>query len=107
MGSPLSEDLRVRVIQAVEEGASRPQAAERFEVSASSAIRWVSESRRRRTSRWPSCRRCCRVAASRSGSVRCGGSLTAAVIIAVGAAMVLDRFQKPASVAFSTSAARL
>jgi transposase len=43
MGSPLSEDLRVRVIQAVEEGASRHQAAERFEVSVSSAIRWVSE----------------------------------------------------------------
>ncbi len=34
-------------------------------------------------------------------------SLTAAVIIAVGAAVVLDRFQKPASVAFSTSAVRL
>jgi transposase len=43
MGSPLSEDLRVRVIQAVEEGSSRRQAAERFEVSVSSAIRWVSE----------------------------------------------------------------
>ena len=38
-----SEDLRVRVIQAVEEGSSRRQAADRFEVSVSSAIRWVSE----------------------------------------------------------------
>lgn len=46
MGSPLSEDLRVRVIQAVEEeGASRRQAAERFGVSVSSAIRWVGEAR--------------------------------------------------------------
>jgi transposase len=43
MGSPLSEDLRVRVIQAVEEGESRRQAAERFEVSVASAIRWVAE----------------------------------------------------------------
>ena len=34
-------------------------------------------------------------------------SLTAAAIIAVGAAVVLDTFQKPASVAFSTSAVRL
>ena len=54
MGSPLSEDLRVRVIQAVEEGASRHQAAERFEVSASSAIRWVSEWRQSgRTAAYP------------------------------------------------------
>lgn len=41
MGHPLSEDLRVRVIRAVEEGASRRQAAARFGVSVSSAIRWV------------------------------------------------------------------
>lgn len=43
MGSPLSEDLRVRVIRAFEEGSSRRQAADRFGVSVSSAIRWVSE----------------------------------------------------------------
>ena len=46
MGSPLSEDLRVRVIQAVEKGSSRRQAAERFGVSVSSAIRWVDTWRR-------------------------------------------------------------
>jgi hypothetical protein len=34
-------------------------------------------------------------------------SVTAAVVIAIGAAAVLYTFQKPASVAFSTSAARL
>jgi hypothetical protein len=34
-------------------------------------------------------------------------SLTAVAIIAVGAAVVLDTFQMPASVAFSTSAVRL
>lgn len=39
----LSEDLRVRVIEAVGAGASRRQAAARFGVSVSSAIRWVAE----------------------------------------------------------------
>jgi transposase len=43
MGSPLSEDLRVRVIRAVEDGLSRRQAAERFGVGVSSAIRWVAD----------------------------------------------------------------
>jgi len=46
MGVPLSEDLRVRVVGAVEGGLSRRQAAERFGVSVSSAIRWVEEWRR-------------------------------------------------------------
>jgi transposase len=50
MGTPLSEDLRVRVIQAVEEGASRRQAAGRFGVSVSSAVRWVDEWRQSRRS---------------------------------------------------------
>jgi transposase len=43
MGAPLSKDLRVRVIRAVEEGSSRRQAAARFGVSVSSAIRWVDD----------------------------------------------------------------
>ncbi len=43
MARYLSEDLRVRVIQAVEAGTSRRQAAARFGVSVSSAIRWVRE----------------------------------------------------------------
>ena len=41
MGKSLSDDLRVRVVEAVESGASRRQAAARFGVSVSSAIRWV------------------------------------------------------------------
>ena len=41
MGKPLSEDLRVRVVEAVEAGASRRQAAARFGVGVSSAIRWM------------------------------------------------------------------
>ena len=42
MGAPLSEDLRKRVIAAVEEeGLSRSKAALRFRVSKKSAIRWV------------------------------------------------------------------
>lgn len=43
MARYLSEDLRVRVIDAVRGGASRRQAAARFGVSVSSAIRWVAE----------------------------------------------------------------
>ena len=42
MAKALSVDLRRRVVSAVECGASRRQAAERFGVGVSSAIRWVS-----------------------------------------------------------------
>lgn len=40
MSSPLSSDLRSRVLNAVEDGSSRRRAAVRFEVSPSSVIRW-------------------------------------------------------------------
>jgi transposase len=43
MGVPLSEDLRIRVIRAVEDGESRRRAAARFGVSVSSAIRWLRD----------------------------------------------------------------
>jgi transposase len=43
MAKPLSEDLRVRVVEAVDGGMSRRAAAERFGVSASSAVRYVQE----------------------------------------------------------------
>lgn len=46
MAKPLSVDLRDRVVAAVEGGLSRRQAAERFGVSVSSAIRWTSLARR-------------------------------------------------------------
>lgn len=36
-----SNDLRARVVEAVATGASRREAAERFDVSPSSAIRWL------------------------------------------------------------------
>lgn len=39
---PYSNDLRARVVAAVAGGCSRHAAAERFAVSASSAIRWVA-----------------------------------------------------------------
>jgi transposase len=39
---PYSDDLRARVVAAVAEGCSRRAAAERFEVSAPSAVRWVA-----------------------------------------------------------------
>jgi transposase len=41
MPKAYSGDLRERVIEAVETGASRHEAAERFEVSVSSAIKWL------------------------------------------------------------------
>ena len=41
MPKSLSGDLRERVIEAVEAGASRREAAERFEISASSAVKWL------------------------------------------------------------------
>src|SRR5215210_2705842 len=46
MGKPLSVDLRDRVVTAIEGGMSRRQAASRFGVSISSAIRWTALSRR-------------------------------------------------------------
>ena len=42
-GSSAVQDLRIRVIRAVEEGASRRQAAARFSVGISTAIRWLCE----------------------------------------------------------------
>ena len=46
MGKPYSMDLRERVVSAVEEGGfSRRQAAARFGVSVSAAIKWVSRFR--------------------------------------------------------------
>jgi transposase len=41
MPKSYSADLRERVIEAVEMGASRHEAAERFEVSVSSAVKWL------------------------------------------------------------------
>src|SRR6516164_4743367 len=41
MPKAYSGDLRVRVIEAVEAGASRHEAAECFEVSVASAVKWL------------------------------------------------------------------
>ena len=41
MPKPCSVDLRARVLEAVMTGASRREAAERFEISASSAVKWL------------------------------------------------------------------
>lgn len=49
MGRALSRDLRDRVVAAVEGGLSCRQAAERFGVSAASAIRWRQLTLRHRT----------------------------------------------------------
>ena len=41
MAKTLSEDLRVRVIAAVEDGLSRHAAAARFGIGVASAVRWL------------------------------------------------------------------
>lgn len=46
MAKPYSRDLRERVVAAVEAGATRQAAGDRFGVSDSSAIRWVQRWRR-------------------------------------------------------------
>ena len=51
MTESISEDLRSRVILAVDGGLSRRAAAERFGVAAASAIRWVREWRETGSSR--------------------------------------------------------
>jgi transposase len=45
MRGPYPGELRVRVIRLVEAGASRREAAEQYDVSVSSAIRWVQRFR--------------------------------------------------------------
>ena len=40
MARPYSSDLRARVVEAVDEGATRYEAAERFGISVASAVRW-------------------------------------------------------------------
>ena len=45
MASPLSMDLRLRVVRAVEEGMTRRGAAARFGVAIRTAVRWVAEYR--------------------------------------------------------------
>jgi transposase len=49
MARPYSADLRERVVEAVNEGATRLEAAERFGVSVSSAVRWHQAWRERGT----------------------------------------------------------
>jgi transposase len=41
MPAPLSLDIRNRVIMQVEDGSSRREASDRFDISASAAIKWV------------------------------------------------------------------
>ena len=74
MAKPLSEDLRVRVIEAVDAGMSRRAAAERFGVSPASAVRFVGawrESGLRRAKVLGGDRRSHRIEAHRERIERC------------------------------------
>ncbi len=46
MTAPLSNDLRLRVVMAVDSGLSRRAAAARFDVSIASAVRWYQRFKR-------------------------------------------------------------
>ena len=46
MTAPLSTDLRLRVVRAIENGLSRRAAAAKFDVSIASAVRWHQRYRR-------------------------------------------------------------
>ena len=46
MGAPYSLDLRERVVAAVSSGMSRRAAAERYQVSIATAIRWTARAKR-------------------------------------------------------------
>jgi transposase len=51
MPKAYSRDLRERVITAVKTGASRREAAERFEVSVASAVKWLQRWYQQRSAR--------------------------------------------------------
>ena len=46
MASPISNDLRERVVEAIEHGLTRRQAATKYRVSVASAVRWHQRYRR-------------------------------------------------------------
>ena len=46
MTAPLSNDLRLRVVQAIEAGLSRRAVAGRFDISIASAVRWYQRFKR-------------------------------------------------------------
>ncbi len=85
--SPLSNDLRQRVIEVIDRGLSCRQAAERFGVSASSAIRWLDRLKKQGD-----------VAAKRQGGDRKSGRIEAeaAFLIATGCCPLIgDSSQHP------------
>jgi transposase len=75
MAKSLSLDLRRRVVDAIERGLSCRQAAERFGVSASSAIRWLDRLKKQGE-----------VAAKRQGGDRKSGRIEAEAAFLLGEA---------------------
>ncbi len=73
MAKALSIDLRRRVVDAIEHGLSRRRAAERFGISASSAIRWCDRLKKQGN-----------VAAKRQGGDRKSGRIEAEAAFLLG-----------------------
>lgn len=73
MAKALSNDLRQRVIEVIDQGLSCRQAAERFGVSASSAIRWLDRLKKQGN-----------VAAKRQGGDRKSGRIEAEAAFLLG-----------------------
>jgi transposase len=73
MAKALSNDLRQRVIEVIDQGLSCRQAAERFGVSASSAIRWLDRRKKQGN-----------VAAKRQGGDRKSGRIEAEAAFLLG-----------------------
>jgi transposase len=87
MARALGEDLRLRVLKAADEGASARQAAARFGVGVSSAIRWIARAKIGELM-------------PRQQGRRCGSRLRAAICVVVAprsrraSAQLLSRYKK-------------
>ena len=89
MPKPCSLELRERVVEAVESGASRREAAECFDVSASAAIKWMQ---RRRETGSIAPKPCGGTAALQAASVNAARAIGASVLIGLAPSERIESF---------------